>query len=246
MSLQVYYDNIYSAKINGKNMKVLILYNISGNHYVGFPVYDKEKKNTIKIKSINKYINIDEVMDISKNSIKSLIYIKGKPLKILSKERNYINKKLKDSLVSKIENGINPQKQEDLSYIKWVKKVLDLNTASIKMQNLKPRQIYWVDFGFNVGSELRKLRPAILWRSTADKKVWTVIPLSTKCKQDNYYFHYDLLSVNDCSIKVESMMNFSYKRIESAYFAKNVKAYINDDDFNNIKEILKKYYTFTF
>lgn len=36
--------------------------------------------------------------------------------------------------------------------------------------DLKGWAICWVDLGYNVGNELRKLRPAILCRSSSNKK----------------------------------------------------------------------------
>ena len=36
-----------------------MLYDISKNHYVGLPVYGEKKKNSIFIKSIDKYVVID-------------------------------------------------------------------------------------------------------------------------------------------------------------------------------------------
>ena len=80
---------------------------------------------------------------------------------------------------------------DGISYNKWCKDKLELikkkddNTTSLKVG-----AIYWVDLGYNIGSELRKLRPAILWRSASNKKMWTAIPLTSKHKDDNYYFHY--------------------------------------------------------
>lgn len=102
----------------------------------------------------------------------------------------------------------------------------------------------WVEFGQNIGSELRKLRPAILWRSSSDKKMWTVIPLSSKCHNDKYYFHYDLESLPYSTAKIESIANFSSKRIREPYFYNKKIARISNRDYNNILLAIKQYYTF--
>ena len=95
--------------------------------------------------------------------------------------------------------------------------------------NLKVGAIYWVDLGYNIGSELRKLRPAILWRSSSDKSMWTAIPLTSKHKNDNYYFHYDLSNSKLGTVRVENLINISLNRIKEPYC---------------ILQIIKKYYAF--
>ena len=95
-----------------------MLYDISKNHYVGLPVYGEKKKNSIFIKSIEKYVVIDEITDYSRSSIKRCIYIKGKPLKINDNELNDILCKSKDSLLNYVKNNTdNPA--DGRSYNKW-------------------------------------------------------------------------------------------------------------------------------
>ena len=72
------------------NKWILILYDISKNHYVGLPVYNEEQENSIFIKSINKYVVLHEISDYNRTNIKRCIYIKGKPLKINNNEFNDI------------------------------------------------------------------------------------------------------------------------------------------------------------
>ena len=91
---------------------------------------------------------------------------------------------------------------------------------------------------------LRKIRPAILWISTSDKKIWTIIPLTTKDLNDKYYFHYDLNNKCLYSAKIESISNISYKRIIEPYFLKYKLCFIDKIDVETIKKIIKKYYTF--
>ena len=133
---------------------------------------------------------------------------------------------------------------EKIKYLKWCYDKLLLNDNNAKTSILKPGSICWVDFGQNIGSELRKLRPAILWRSSADKKMWTVIPLSSKCYHDKYYFHCDINGLPSSTAKIESMANFSYKRLREPFFRNKKIAHLTQDDYSNILISLKKYYTF--
>ena len=173
-----------------------------------------------------------------------LVYIKCKFLKLNNKDFSYVLKLLKESLIQKLSKKIDYKNIEKIKYLKWCYDKLLLNDNNTKTSILKPGSICWVDFGQNVGSELRKLRPAILWRSSADKKMWTVIPLSSKCYNDKYYFHCDINGLPCSTAKLESMANFSYKRLREPFFHNKKIAHLSEDDYSNILVSLKKYYTF--
>ena len=54
--LTINWKQIYEFNLNDNKQWILILYGISQNHYVGVPVYNEEKENSIYLKSINKYV----------------------------------------------------------------------------------------------------------------------------------------------------------------------------------------------
>ena len=176
--------------------------------------------------------------------VNGLVYVKGKFLKVNNEDFSYILKLLKDSLIKKLSNEINYNDIEKIKYLKWCYDKSLLNNNDIEISNLNSNSICWVDFGQNVGSEIRKLRPAILWRSSSDKKMWTVIPLSSKCYNDKYYFHYDLENLPRSTAKIEAMANFSYKRIREPFFYNRKIAHLSKNDYDNILITLKKYYLF--
>ena len=97
--LTINWKQIYEFNLNNNNQWILILYDISQNHYVGIPVYNEKKKNSIYLKSINKYIVLDEISDYNRSNIKRCIYIKGKPIKITSKEFDNILLMSKDNFL---------------------------------------------------------------------------------------------------------------------------------------------------
>lgn len=181
--------------------------------------------------------------NILKRISNGLVYVKGKFLKLNNNDFSYVLKLLKKSLIQKLSKEIDYRNIEKIKYLKWCYDKLLLNDNNTKTSILKPGSICWVDFGQTVGSELRKLRPAILWRSSADKKMWTVIPLSSKCYNDKYYFHCDINGFRSTA-KLESMANFSYKRLREPFFHNKKIAHLSKDDYSNILISLKKYYTF--
>ena len=242
--LTINWKQVYEYNLNDEKQWILILYDISQNHYVGIPVYNEEKKNSIFLKSIKKFIVLNEITDYSRSNIKRCIYIKGKPIKIANKEFDDILLKSKDNFLEYVKNNTNND-PDGISYNKWCRDKLELiNKNTDDTTNLKVGAICWVDLGYNIGNELRKLRPAILWRSSSNKKMWTAIPLTSKHKNDNYYFHYDLLDNNLGTARIENLINISANRIREPYFIKNKIATITKKDNDAILKIIKKYYAF--
>ena len=182
--------------------------------------------------------------NIVNKTLNGLVYVKGQFLKVNNKDFSIILKLLKDSLIRKLNEKIDYMNIEKIKYLKWCYDKLLLEARNINISNLKPGSICWVDFGQNIGSELRKLRPAILWRSSSDRKMWTVIPLSSKCYKDKYYFHCDINGLPCSTAKLESMANFSYKRIKEPFFYNKKISHLSNQDYTNILLSLKKYYTF--
>lgn len=241
--LKVNYMQIYET--NEKNVKewILIIYDISANHYVGVPVYSDKWNGCKYYKSINKYVNISGIADYSRTKMNRCIYIKRKPLKLSKDDYDQLlidcKKELVDFLNNFVSNDIN-----GVIYTKWCRDKYIIDSKKISRNEFIQNAIYWVDFGVGVGSELRKLRPAILWRTTGDNNLCTMIPLTTKRKHDKYYFHYDLECLKEGTAKIENMMNLSPKRILSPYFSKNKLAIITVKDYKEIIKAISKYYLF--
>ena len=241
--LTINWKQIYEVSLNETKQWILILYDISQNHYVGIPVYNKNKDNSIYLKSINKYVVLSEIDDYNRTNIKRCIYIKGKPLKITNKEFDEIILKSKDSFLNYVKDNTS-NNPDGISYNKWCKDKLELINKDSNITNLKVGAICWVDLGYNVGNELRKLRPAILWRSSSNKKMWTAIPLTSKHRDDSYYFHYNLKDKKLGTARIENLINISANRIKEPYFIKNKIATITKKDNDEILKIIKKYYAF--
>ena len=194
-----------------------------------------EKQNAAYVKR--------KIADYNRSKMNRCIYIQGKPIKLSNSDYNLILQECKNSLIEFLSKHIKSD-IEGISYIKWCRDKYIINKKDVEENNLVQNAIYWVDFGIEIGSELRKLRPAILWRTTRDKKIWTMIPLTTKRRSDKYYFHYDLECLNEGTAKIENMMNLSSKRILAPYFAKDKLAILTKEDYKKIKDIISKYYLF--
>lgn len=242
--LAINWKQVYEYDLNSNKQWILILYNLSQNHYVGVPVYNEEKNNSIYLKSIDKYIVLDEITDYNRSNIKRCVYIKGSSIKITNKEFDNILLNSKVSFLSYVKDNTS-NTPDGIAYSKWCKEKLRLiNKESFGLSTLKVGAIYWVDLGYNIGSELRKLRPVILWRSTSNKKMWTALPLTSKHRGDNYYFHYDLLNKKLGTVRIENLINISSNRIREPYYIDNKIAIITKKDNDAILGRIKQYYAF--
>ena len=241
--LTINYKQVYETSEKGGKEWVLIIYDISANHYVGLPVYSKEREGTVYCNSIKKYADINKIADYNRSKMNRCIYERGKPLKLSQKDFNNLLQESKNTLISFLSTNIKND-IDGISYVKWCRDKFIINQKDVENDKLIQNAIYWVDFGIGVGSELRKLRPAILWRPTGDKNLWTMIPLTTKRREDKYYFHYDLECLTEGTVKIENMMNLSSKRILAPYFAKDKLAILTKNDYNAIKKAISKYYLF--
>ena len=240
--IKILWKQVYETNEFNDKQWILILYDISANHYVGLPVYSKKQNDSIYLESINKYVIPSEIKDYNRSKMIRPIYKNGKPIKVVSQEFQSLFKHCKFNVVRHLEKNIE-NGPDGISYAKWCKYQLLLNNNS-EIPELKQNSIYWVNLGYNIGSELRKIRPAILWRSSKDKSIWTIIPLSTKCNKDNYYFHVDLECIAEGTAKIESLMNYSYKRIIEPYFSNGTLAILTNKDYKNISKAISQFYLF--
>lgn len=54
--LTINWKQIYEFNLNDYKQWILIIHDISQNHYVGVPVYNEEKESGFYLNSINKYV----------------------------------------------------------------------------------------------------------------------------------------------------------------------------------------------
>ncbi len=52
---------------------------------------------------------------------------------------------------------------------------------------VKNKCVYWVELGHKIGSELRKERPAIIWKKFKDENRYFIIPITSSNKNDSTF-----------------------------------------------------------
>ncbi len=70
--MDIYSQNIYEVVKNDTRKHVLIIYNISENHYVGLAVYTTKSDNLTYIDSINRFVDINDLQEYTKRNIKRI------------------------------------------------------------------------------------------------------------------------------------------------------------------------------
>lgn len=71
--MNIYSKNIYQVVKNNLKNNILIIYNVSDNHYVGLPVYSENNNNNLTyIESLKRFIDINDLQEYTKKNIKRL------------------------------------------------------------------------------------------------------------------------------------------------------------------------------
>lgn len=70
--MNIYSQNIYEVVENDIKKHVLIIYNISENHYVGLTVYATNSNNLTYIESINRFVDINDLQEYTTRNIKRI------------------------------------------------------------------------------------------------------------------------------------------------------------------------------
>ena len=98
--LTINFKQIYETNERDDKEWVLIIYDISANHYVGMPVYSKEKEGCIYCNSINKYVDVNKIAQTFGGG--GHIYASG-----LSVDPSLNREKIKNDILIEVEKSIN-------------------------------------------------------------------------------------------------------------------------------------------
>lgn len=101
--------------------------------------------------------------------------------------------------------------------------------------------IYWCNLGINVGSEQNKLRPVLILKTSKNSPICTILPLTTKRLNDQFWFHIDLEEV-DSTVLVEQLKVVSKLRITDPYRKKGQLVTISQNDWDKINSQLESLY----
>ena len=131
---------------------------------------------------------------------------------------------------------------DTIEFAQWTKDkvILRYNTQMPKFP-IYNNFIYWCNLGLNIGSEQNKLRPVLVIKTSAASPICTILPLTSKRLNDNYWYHIDLEEI-DSTVLVEQLRVVSKIRFVNPYRKKGTLVTISQNDWNKINEQLQNLY----
>ena len=148
----------------------------------------------------------------------------------------HINIKETENLLENINNS------DAIQFSEWTKEKANLRyNGKLPKFPIYNNFIYWCNLGINIGSEQNKLRPVLILKTSKNSPICTILPLTTKRLQDNFWFHIDLENV-DATVLVEQLKVVSKLRITDPYRKKGKLVSISPNDWNKINSQLEILY----
>lgn len=140
----------------------------------------------------------------------------------------------------KLLNTINTD--DAIQFSKWAKEKTNLRyNGKLPKFPIYNNFIYWCNLGINIGSEQNKLRPVLILKTSKNSATCTVLPLTTKRLQDDFWFHIDLEKI-DSTVLVEQLRVVSKIRITNPFRKKGSLVTISPRDWNEINSQLENLY----
>ena len=263
--------NIYHYKKpnNEDGICVYICDTDNSNEIIVGCIEDIDPLNNDYIKmtnGLNKVLYLDRYLTLKSKSIISPLFVKRQHLSISSKEFQLLTTNIYKLLLLKYQNQVNNTACEnfeddslvDIGMPEEIIKLLTWNTKKInlKFKNIHSKLIimehciYFAYCGTNIGSEINKLRPVVVWRKHENKEnhnddAYFVFPMSSKRSKSIYKQNVQLNIDNKHNkVMVNQGRLLSRKRFVKIYKDLNTdKVYkLSEEEINKIKEAIKFYF----
>lgn len=148
----------------------------------------------------------------------------------------HINIKETENLLKNINNF------DAIQFSEWTKEKANLRyNGKLPKFPIYNNFIYWCNLGVNIGSEQNKLRPVLILKTSKNSPICTILPLTTKRLEDNFWFHIDLEEI-DSTVLVEQLKVVSKIRISNPYRKKGKLVTILQNDWEKINLQLENLY----
>lgn len=237
---------IYLCDTQAKN-KILIV-----------PLVPNAATDTISLTGLRQHADIKKYKEIDSDQIISPLYLKSKHVKVSNNDLTKIWQNILSDMFEKIEADTSPvTRRTDIfeqvfQFLKWKHQKLLLNIQPyIHKTTVYENGIYWASLGVNVGSELNKSRPVLIWKkrcngSNEASYSYIVIPITSKEKCHNYYMNVPIdINGKTCYARIEDMKRINIKRITRPILNSSKQIiFIDTSKREEIKEAIKRFYLF--
>jgi len=250
---------IYRYKDNGKTPLCIYLCDVqTKGKILIMPLTDDTSGNVYKLSVTRQYADLDQYKEINKENIISALFLNSKPVQIPKSDMKYIQEYIIKHYMNKIcSNAVSSNISDILfeliyQFLSWKHQKFLLNFQPYKRSTtIYENGIYWASLGVNVGSELNKNRPVLIWKKRcngADEKDYSyiVIPITSKKKRKHYYMNVPIdINGNQSYLRIEDMRRINIKRITRPILTSEKKLiFIDDNKRKEVIEAIQKFYIF--
>lgn len=260
---------VYNKPDDTKGLCVYICDTDNSNEIIVGSIEDVNPLNNNYLKMDNglkKVLYLDRYLTLKTSQIEAPFYFSGKPSTINSEEFLHLTTSVYKLMIlnfqMKIEklsnNNFYDGKLEDITLPEKIIKLLNWNLKksdlrfTTKSNNIVVMEhcIYFAYLGTNIGCEIEKLRPVLIWRKHINKQnslddSFYVFPITSKSQRKSYSTNIEIdINGKKNFIKLNQGKVISRQRIYKIYENRdNGKVYkINNSTIEKIKNSLKEYF----
>ncbi len=222
------------------------------------PLTENMSGNVYKLSVTRQYADLDHYKEINKDAIISALFLKSKPVQVPKSDLKYIQgyiiKKYMEKISkSALDSNISITLFESIyQFLSWKYQKFLLNFQPYRPKTtVYENGIYWASLGVNVGSELNKNRPVLIWKKRcngAEEKNYSyiVIPITSKEKKKQYYMNVPLnINGRQSYLRIEDMRRINIKRITRPILDDDHKIiFIDENKREEIIDAIQRFYIF--
>lgn len=267
--MRLYYGNIYKFYDDTTKQEELCIYMCDTNlkHKICIiPIYSPALGNEFPITSLKKVAYPDLWREINKDKINNTLMLRGKIANVSFEEYVQLSDIILNKLMNKLEETYKSLSIKRLKsktkkyaltedfykYITWSehKTNLQFNKDIKKQPGILKFGIYYVEIGENIGSELHKLRPAVIFKKCQSTKnpndsSYIVIPITSQHTSSKYSFNTPIIVNGEINyIRINDIRRVSIKRIISPLYEKgtNKTIRLNESDQKRLLNDFSRYF----
>lgn len=242
---------------------------ISNELYGGEISTPDENRPFIRLSCLdNLVLFVDKLIIIDSNSILCPLYIRRTLCRVAPFEFHSLVNNICNSLLDEYSMNIvstnnsnfdsNNNKLFDVVFPEKLIRLLTWNEKKRKIkfdkknivQNIYKFNVYFAYLGTNVGSEIDKLRPVLIWKLHENKdnqyeNSYFVFPISSKIPRKNYYYNVRVnINGNENIIKINDGKRINIKRILKPLIDDTTKKTycIDEDTIKSVKDAIARYF----
>lgn len=222
------------------------------------PLTDKPDGNTYKLSVTRQYADLSRFTELYKAKAISPLYLDSKPVRVPDKDLQAIQQYIINELMQNINLAAKHGNTSNLIFEsiyqflmwKWQKLLLNISPYQ-KKTTIYENGLYWASLGINVGTELNKNRPVLVWkkRCGGDNESnfsYIVIPITSKEKNKKYYMNIPIdINGRHCYLRIEDLRRINIRRFSRPILNNDNKIiFIDENKRKEINKAIEKFFIF--